>query len=287
MKCVTPLIIDTKVPRWVDGELTQKVPVPCGKCYACANKRVNDWVYRLEWERRRSFSSYFITLTYNNENVPISKNGYMTCKIDHVQKFLKRLRKHEPDSNIKYYAASEYGSRTYRPHYHLIIFGVENIDNIRKAWTKKGKPIGAVHKGTVTSRSIAYTLKYIQKPSRIPIHKRDDRQKERSLMSKGLGDNYLSEPMKKYHKKNLGSVIIVEREYKMMLPRYYMDKIYDDEEKAAISKKLDDHYKNEKIKKEKRIHKLYNGKMSLEEYEELEHQSRIYKQLKIDLNEKI
>lgn len=54
-----------------------------------------------------------------------SDNRLHYARFSDVQKFIKRLRKHlkkyynEP---IRYYIVSEYGPKTYRPHYHAVIF---------------------------------------------------------------------------------------------------------------------------------------------------------------------
>ena len=57
----------------------------------------------------------FVTLTFDTKFVPISKKGYMTLDKSVLQKFIKRLRKHEKqyrfihsiphNKAISYYAA--------------------------------------------------------------------------------------------------------------------------------------------------------------------------------------
>ena len=72
-----------------------------------------------------SSSAYFVTLTYDNNHVPISEHGFPTlCKRD-FQLFMKRLR-FNTGVKIKYYVAGEYGSTNHRPHYHAVIFGAPN-----------------------------------------------------------------------------------------------------------------------------------------------------------------
>lgn len=111
------------------------------------------------------------------------------CKRD-LQLFFKRLRK-KTDGKVIYYAVGEYGSNYSRPHYHIILFNAQQQDVIT-AWTKDGKEIGSVYFGQVAEASIGYTLKYISKEKRIPLHANDDRQREFSLMSKGIGKNYIN-----------------------------------------------------------------------------------------------
>lgn len=220
---------DTPYYKRIDGYI-EKVPLPCGKCPLCKRKRVNQWAFRLQEEEKVSSSGYFITLTYNTQFVPITNNGFMTLDKKDYQKFMKRLRKREAllhEEKIKYYAAGEYGEETQRPHYHAIIFNVRDLENINKSWE-----LGDIHVGTVTGKSAAYCAKYIDKDKRIPLHARDDRQKEFSLMSKGLGASYLTPQIIKYHKDDLSRCYVKESSgHAVAMPRYYRDRIYTEGEK--------------------------------------------------------
>lgn len=98
--------------------------VPCGKCLSCRCDYSREWSNRMILELKDHPKAMFVTLTYNNDNLPISDQGYPTlCKRD-VQLFFKRLRKHFVGVTIRYYLAGEYGIRTNRPHYHAIIYGI-------------------------------------------------------------------------------------------------------------------------------------------------------------------
>lgn len=228
--CVTPISV-----TYDKGGRTDTVP--CGQCPVCARRRISGWSFRLLQQERISDSTLFITLTYDYANMPITKRGYKTLKKADVQNFIKALRYAQTGrqkSNIKYYAAGEYGNKTFRPHYHIIIFNAK-IELIQKAWDK-----GYIHYGggigAVNAATIGYTLKYINKVGKIPLHKNDDRQKEFSLMSKGLGLNYLTPAMIKYHKADLLNRICIEYDgnKKAAMPRYYKTKIYTKDEKDKI-----------------------------------------------------
>lgn len=209
-------------------------PVPCGKCPACYARRVSSWSFRLVEEDKRSDTSYFITLTYDTRHINITGKGYRTlCKRD-VQLFFKKLRKYgsyDGCKSIKYYGVGEYGERTYRPHYHVILFNAK-IDKIQLAWDK-----GSVHYGSVSEASIGYCLKYISKHKKIPLHENDDRQKEFALMSKRLGDNYLTEAMVNWHKSDLYHRMFCNLKdgKKIAMPRYYKDKLYNAEEREEAA----------------------------------------------------
>jgi len=69
----------------------------------------------------------FITLTYNEKHLP---NDY-SLNHTHVQKFFKKLRKELDKINhpkIKYFMCGEYGDETWRPHYHIMLFGYDFPD---------------------------------------------------------------------------------------------------------------------------------------------------------------
>ena len=100
------------------------IQVPCGNCVECLEKKRSEWSFRLQQELKVSDSAYFITLTYSEENLPeeLSK--------EHCQKFLKRLRKQNDKyttKKLRYYLAGEYGDKTKRPHYHMIVFNLAKI----------------------------------------------------------------------------------------------------------------------------------------------------------------
>lgn len=212
------------------------ISVPCGKCPECMKRRVSAWSFRLMQEDKISSTAHFVTLTYNTEHVPLSRNGYMTLAKRDVQLFLKRLRfdisKKYPDVKIKYYLAGEYGGRTMRPHYHAIMFNVPNLDLIENTWQ-----LGSVHYGEVSVASVGYTLKYINKAKKIPSHRNDDRIAEFALMSKGLGANYLSPAIIDYHHADLlnHACLTIEDGKKVSMPRYYKEKIYTEAERKRIA----------------------------------------------------
>lgn len=216
---------------------TEKVPVPCGRCPNCKLRRVNGWVFRCLKEAERSTSSLFVTLTYDVDRVPMSPNGFMTLRKSDFQDFMKRLRKLCPDFTLKYYACGEYGTERKRPHYHAIIFNVPDVAMIDQAWTLDGKLIGITQSGTVTGDSIAYTMKYIDKPTSKSMHARDDRAPEFALMSKGLGSNYLTDDMIAFHKADLSRMYLTKPGgHTIAMPRYFRDKIFTDDEKGLQTK---------------------------------------------------
>lgn len=228
----------------VNYQKDDETAVPCGKCIPCLKKRISHWSFRLMQEERTATSAHFVTLTYANleKNAKqklstISPNGFPSlCKRD-LQLYFKRLRKlHPSGSRLKYYAVGEYGTKGFRPHYHIILFNAD-VNVISKAWTRSGISIGHVHVGTVTVKSVGYTLAYIMQGKWRPRHKRDDRTPEFSCMSKGIGVGYVLDPKwVKWHYSDLDGRMYcsIEEGKKIGMPRYYKQKLYDDETRKRI-----------------------------------------------------
>lgn len=238
-----------------------EVQVPCGNCPECRSKRASAWSFRLMQELRYSLNGHFVTLTYDAKNVPRSYYGFKTLLVTDVQAYFKKLRKLQikedescvNESNhgqpIRYYTAGEYGSKTLRPHYHIILFNA-SAENICKAWDK-----GGVHLGQVSEASVGYTLKYISKPGRIPIHSRDDRKREFAVMSKGIGKRYLTEAMKAWHLADPENRVYCNLPggKKIGMPRYYKERVgYTEEqlEQAAYYQVLKLREEEEKLMKQ-------------------------------------
>lgn len=149
---------------------THPITVPCGKCAECRKRARRDWSTRIQNEASMHEESCFITLTYNDENLPKvtvplcipyvdHKNNKMcylisdvtteekaTLRKTDVQLFLKRLRARllkEYGKKIRFYCVGEYGAKRSRPHYHLIIFG-HDFRKTRKAFRSNGRFIDYV-----------------------------------------------------------------------------------------------------------------------------------------------
>lgn len=199
----------------------QDMVVPCGNCPFCAATRRSDWATRLHYEARLHYGSKFVTLTYADAHLTWAHLRPQLVKKD-LQDWFKRVRK--KGYNFRYYAVGEYGSKTFRPHYHVILFGEVPDDVIRKTWH-----LGQVHIGKVTQASINYCLGYLSHSRTWQM--KHHRARPFTLMSrgrgkiKGLGCNYLSPAMIAWHKCGRKNYVIVDGE-KRHLPRYYKTKIF-------------------------------------------------------------
>ena len=144
----------------------------------CRVNRVRTWQGRMILEAQDHPYSAFVTLTYNDEHLPEDNN---VCKVE-MQNFLKRLRKQIQPRKIKYFAVGEYGEKSWRPHYHLIIFGLSPSEQktVEKCWTK-----GYVQVGTAEPSSMSYCCGYVlKKMTKSTDSRLNGRKPEFSLMSK-------------------------------------------------------------------------------------------------------
>lgn len=254
-------MVKTSLSRETGRNLYQEVP--CGSCDECYKQRSNQWYIRLHYEQLASITSYFITLTY--AAAPRSYNYLRTTIKKDLINYFKRLRKDESD--LKYYAVSEYGEISQRPHYHAIIFNVKDVNNIAKAWILNGDPIGNIHIGQVEPASIKYVTGYLGKKIGIPFTDYDDREKEFSIMSKGLGFRYV-EKTGSFHKTQIESFTYLNG-VKYKLPRYFKDKVL-----PILTPK----------QKESLLKNLNNGKVTQDEYNQKISQSAKNKATRLQMS---
>lgn len=109
----------------------RSIHVPCGQCIGCRLDYSKSWALRCVHEAQLHDKNCFLTLTYCDEKVPWSrKTGEQTLVKKDLQLFMKRLRKAYPDVKIRFFGCGEYGDNTYRPHYHVILFGFDFPDKV-------------------------------------------------------------------------------------------------------------------------------------------------------------
>ncbi len=144
--------------------------LPCGNCLGCRAKQARDWAFRITHETQIHESSWFVTLTYDNERIP--KNGSLDPQ--DLRTFIKTVRREHPPRSISYYACGEYGENTERPHYHTVLYGLNLLDkrtlrssNSHPVWRSKTLesywPHGHSEFSTVTCGSASYVAGYVRK----------------------------------------------------------------------------------------------------------------------------
>ncbi len=153
-----------------EGYLDLPVKVPCGQCIGCRLERSRQWAMRCLHEASLYEDNCFITLTYNDDNLPL---GGGLCLGD-FQRFIKRLRKRHAPRKIRFYHCGEYGELLGRPHYHACLFNHDFED--KTPWQYRNEnllyvsaslselwPQGYSSVGQVTFQSAAYVARYIMK----------------------------------------------------------------------------------------------------------------------------
>jgi len=147
------------------------IELACGQCIGCRLERSRQWAVRCMHEAQLYEDNCFLTLTYSDDNLP--SNGSINRR--HVQLFLKRLRKKISPRKFRYVYAGEYGEKTSRPHYHLILFNYDFPDKILHSKNRDGDRLytsrlldeiwGLGHAliGGVTFESAAYVARYCLK----------------------------------------------------------------------------------------------------------------------------
>uniref|UniRef100_A0AAU8AWV0 Replication initiator protein n=1 Tax=Dulem virus 86 TaxID=3145797 RepID=A0AAU8AWV0_9VIRU len=158
-------------PRFLD--------VPCGKCPACLSNKRREWLSRLIFESECHTTSLFVTLTYNDDNLPYDKAGNPCFDKRQVQNFLKRLRKRLKGIELRYFLVSEYGDQGKRPHYHAIFFGLPYAYDLVLAIQSEWK-YGYVKIDLANPQRMNYCCKYVLFKSDIP----EGREKPFMLCSK-------------------------------------------------------------------------------------------------------
>jgi len=170
----TPIVFNKDMA--IPGSRAQ--PVPCSQCIGCRLDKTREWAIRCHHEASLHERSSFITLTYDDEHIPLD----WSLDKEHFQTFMKRLRKKWVQKDplkrkfgqvkkIRFYMCGEYGPKTGRPHYHACLFGFGfddlmlykeapegNIyisEELNKRWG-----LGFATVGEVTYESAAYVAGY-------------------------------------------------------------------------------------------------------------------------------
>ena len=159
----------------------RRVLLPCRKCLGCRLAYSREWANRCMMESQYHDHTWFLTLTYDDDHLPRTfsvdratgeaVSPVATLVKRDLQLFFKRLRKRF-DVPVRYFACGEYGSKTFRPHYHVILFGPDFVDRrpilgspgyfesdiLHSLW-----PHGFHVLGAVTWSSCAYVANYVLK----------------------------------------------------------------------------------------------------------------------------
>lgn len=159
--------------------------VPCGSCPVCRMKYRKQMAARILMEQNieKPVYSYFITLTYDESNIP-TVNGRHCFSKEHVTTFLDSVkhRLSRDGYTYRHFLTCEYGEEGYRPHYHCLFFLYRKSGDISCVSYPRLTPgllpphfffnesiiqplwhYGFTSQGTVTSASVLYCTSYALK----------------------------------------------------------------------------------------------------------------------------
>lgn len=152
--------------------IVDPVPIPCGVCVGCRMKRAQDWKVRICKEAESYVDkTWFITLTYRDECLPINSDGQPYLKKEDFQHFMKYMRGFPVVRKFRYFACGEYGDDAFtgRPHFHCILFG--DLDDLlpyefgkyHSSLVYKSWPFGLHEVQRAEINHIAYVAGYVEK----------------------------------------------------------------------------------------------------------------------------
>lgn len=122
---------------------------------------------RIFFESRVSKCSYFLTLTYDEENLPTYGESHLPCfDKREVQAYLRALRDRvrRERISIRYFLTCEYGDIGFRSHYHAILYFSEFL-SLQQVWILCNEvwERGIVYLSSVGAGCCRYVSKYCLK----------------------------------------------------------------------------------------------------------------------------
>lgn len=256
MGCIAPIMIKDPRNLYVEGHPLY-MEVPCGHCLGCLKKRQNDYSIRVAEELKSSTHNCFLTLTYRDESVPVgfdesSGEVRLSLRQKHFVDFVKYMRQvlvREGYRSPRIFACGEYGTKTFRPHYHCVVIGActQMLYKVLDYWrdrygfvlsediglTQKDKQSVGMYVGKYSSKGVfieesPLMVPFIEKPFLISSHflgvkYMEDRLDYFSLVNESSHyenfDDFVSDFSKNFVYRN-GS-------FTYSLPRYYKDYFYN------------------------------------------------------------
>lgn len=265
--------------RLVDRETGKERFVPCGRCPECLSVRRSSWTFRNLVALASARRSYFLTLTYEDGAISLypkdfdvyASLGLVIMRKRAYQNFLKRLR--NAGFDFSYFGVHEFGSREGRSHFHFCLYlrgDLELTDDVLSScW-----PYGYHTCEEVTQARIHYCTKDLMKPERFYWKRRQQacpsgltvserlewfagylpyaRTYNMMSLKPAIGEDLLRrEDLISFIRfqaleLNMYPTISIAGTDVFYLPRYYLKKIFSDEERQLIARNLELSMKRDK-----------------------------------------
>lgn len=257
---VKSVMFDPDTNHWYMSEDPNKylnneyIDIPCSKCIGCRLDYSRSWATRCMLEAQYFTRSMFLTITYDDVHVPHSSydvpetgeiKDILTLSPRDFTLFMKRLRYYYSEKfnkELRYFACGEYGSTSLRPHYHVIVFGLDLDDLIEVKKSRSGFPLyqsdlvdKAWNKGYVLLsdnnwQTAAYTARYIMKKQKgedAYIYEEFNIEPEFVRMSRmpGIGRQYYDDHKHEIYKNDE----IIFNDGMTVKPPKYFDDLYSKE----------------------------------------------------------
>lgn len=231
-------------------EGAKSIQFPCGKCDGCFKTRADEWGVRVVHElQMHGGVGCFLTLTYSDEWLP--KDRALDPKA--ARSFIRRVRRFFKGRRVLYILCGEYGDEGKRPHFHVILFGVDFAED-RFPWKRTGSgamvyrsprleqlwPFGFAHIGEVNAASAAYLARYTMKAAARKVmegRKFDDATGEITeapqflRVSQGIGLSWFNE----FSADAFPSDFVIVDGEKRPVPRYYKVKLREQDARTALA----------------------------------------------------
>lgn len=234
--------------------------VNCSRCIDCRMDSSRKWAIRCLNELEYWDDACFITLTYKDEFLPRRVNcdtGEIAPALyrKHIVDFVKRLRTHlnrkHGINEIKVYYCGEYGSKTGRPHFHLLCFGYRpkdlqfykcdklgfrlyNSNELSSLWYSKvpnydkkvrrkynRENMGFVVIGDVSFESCSYVARYIIKKQKADSERYEVQTQELLGCSRGIGKKWFYDNYKTMYANGFINYVHNGQIKKCGIPKYY------------------------------------------------------------------
>lgn len=179
---------------------------PCGKCPECLAQRKEELAQRIFMEARVSASSYFLTLTYDDDHLPIDPiTGEACFNKSEIQAYIRAIRDRiRPRGvSLRYFLTCEAGDISGRPHYHAVLYFSQFL-SLQQVWilcSTLWENRGFVYLSSVGAGCCKYVAKYCLKddPSRSFELPSDDPRKPFRLFSRRPGVGSTDEVVQHYY----------------------------------------------------------------------------------------
>lgn len=216
--------------------IERALSLPCSQCVGCRLDRASTWALRCVHESKMYQENCFITLTYNDANVPHDMSLHHSDWQKFMKRFKERVRYSGDKRRIRFYMCGEYGEQLGRPHFHACIFNYDFPDKVYKRVNDLGDKVyssallddiwnmadpGFCEIGAVTMQSAGYVARYIMKKvtGDDAVAYYGHRKPEYTKMSKGIGKAWFD----KFSRDVYPSDFIIHDGKKLPVPRYYDD----------------------------------------------------------------